>query len=804
MRDSRLVVAVLALCLAAASEARAQQFDAEVATTQAIDGQTVAYVQGFTLLPLRIEDKEILIRADRALVWIAGTDGSLQDPFSGARRIYAEGNVVFMRRDVQAWKVEVFRCDQFYLDFESRNGYFNNLRLEQRPGEEDRSAVTLRAREAVLSAGKIDAAAIIARGAALGLPGFVPSVPGRFKAFDVALSTCTFGDPHYSVNLAEAQVDWRFPAGGTHPLVGFFEGRPEDPVIGGDWITVNIWGLPIFAWPSFSVRLAALTALPLERLQGGHTDRFGWTVESTWGFKLSKGFVDSLNPFDSSDDSDDKRPWGRLRIEADYREERGWAGGIDPSWEWDNYKGYIDSYYLRDDGPDPDNDFDARFLPLERTDRGRIRLFHRHELTDVLRGEVEFSWLSDRNVLEEFFEKEFKEGKEQETVAYLRYLDGNQGGFLLQKNRINAFQTQLELLPKAKGFLSNEPIFANLPFGWTFSQELEVAHLRQRFDDDLGLPSPDTWRLDSLSTWGLVVPLGIANLFPFADARVTAWEETLDGDPADRFIATAGVKLSTDIYGTHDVFSDFLGLHRLRHVIHLEARGLAAFANTLSPSELFPYDPIDGYDDFQELSFEMRHKFQTKVVDGESFRMSDWMEFGLEIEYYPRAERDTVGFNTSNFSYPFNWIPLGPDDATKILDERDWSNFHWDFSFRPSKYVEARGLGEYNPVAHQEEMREYSVTVRPREGLELSVGQVFVFDVTNAFTFGARWKMTEKWDVAAETQYDYKTEDFINRRGAVGRDFHDFKFEAVFEEDVGRDERRFYVTFVPTFMRIPN
>ncbi|HEU4338465.1 MAG TPA: hypothetical protein VFS19_00215, partial [Planctomycetota bacterium] len=96
----------------------------------------------------------------------------------------------------------------------------------------------------------------------------------------------------------------------------------------------------------------------------------------------------------------------------------------------------------------------------------------------------------------------------------------------------------------------------------------------------------------------------------------------------------------------------------------------------------------------------------------------------------------------------------------------------------------------------------YTVTVRPREGLSLGVGQVFVFDVTNAFTVGAKWDLTEKWRVTAEAQYDYKTDEFINRKAAVGRDFHDFRFEAVFEEDAGRDERRFYVTFVPTFLRL--
>ena len=89
-------------------------------------------------------------------------------------------------------------------------------------------------------------------------------------------------------------------------------------------------------------------------------------------------------------------------------------------------------------------------------------------------------------------------------------------------------------------------------------------------------------------------------------------------------------------------------------------------------------------------------------------------------------------------------------------------------------------MGAYNPVDHQEEVRDFSVTVRPHEGLALSVGQMFVFDVTNAFTVGARWELAEKWLVTAEGQFDFKTDDFTNRRATIGRNFHDFLFEAVY------------------------
>ncbi len=798
MRHSGPIVAAV-LSLFAVPAAHAQELKARTWEGR-ID--EYALLRDVEIPPFRIDTKEMSLRADRAVFWTDAPSEGAGSLLSRATQFYAEGNVVFTRRDVETHKVEVFRAESFYLDLRTRKGYISDIRVDQRPGEEGRPAVTLRAKEARLAAGGADAPVVASRAAALGLPGLMSVPPGRMVVFDVLLSTCTFGDPHYHIGLSEAQVDWQWNVGVPMAL-GFFLGKPEDPGVGGNWVTVNIWGVPVFAWPSFYLKLAALSALPLERVQGGRTSRFGNSIETTWGVKITKGLVDWLNPLDGSTDKDDEETWGRLRWEIDWRQNRGWAGGIDPSWKWDTYWGYLDTYYMRDDGPDPDNDFDVRFLPLERRDRGRARFFHRHDVTPHFRYEAEVSWLSDRNFLEEIFEKEFKEGKEQETVGYLRYLDGNKGGFIIERHRINDFQTQVEFLPKAKAFLANEPAVPGMPFGWTFSEELEIVNQRLRFDDALGLPDEQTWRFDSLSSWILSIPLGVATLSPFAEARVTAWEEALDGDPADRFIATAGARLSTDIHGIHRVKSDFLGLHDLRHILHLEARAVTAFSNTLEPAALFPYDAVDGFDDFTEFSFEIRNRFQTKVIDGQEFRTRDYLEFGAEFEYYPDAPRDTVGFKASNFSYPFNWITLGPHDPTKILDERDYSNVHWDVLLRPTNYLEAKGIGEYNPVHDQEEVREFTVSVRPTEGLVLSVGQVFVFDVTNAFTFGARWDLTDKWRVTADAQYDYKTNDFINRKATVGRNLHDFQLEFVFEEDAGRDERRFYVTFLPTFLRFP-
>ena len=80
------------------------------------------------------------------------------------------------------------------------------------------------------------------------------------------------------------------------------------------------------------------------------------------------------------------------------------------------------------------------------------------------------------------------------------------------------------------------------------------------------------------------------------------------------------------------------------------------------------------------------------------------------------------------------------------------------------------------------------------------MGQTFVKNVTNAYTGGVAWALTEKWAVSALAQYDYSIRDFLKQEFVVSRDFHDFQIEIIWEHDYSRDENRFLVGFVPKFL----
>src|SRR5262245_51551961 len=179
MRIVPVLAAILAGVAAPAASAQDIKPKAEYTEMLKIDGEPVAYAQGIEILPFKVENKEMQLRADRAILWFSPGQESAALTLTGAKRIYAEGNVVLTRRDVMSQKHEGFSAEQSYLDFQSRAGYFHKIRVDQKPGDETRPAVTLRAKEARLSAGGTDPLTEAGRAAALGLPGLHEAPPGR-------------------------------------------------------------------------------------------------------------------------------------------------------------------------------------------------------------------------------------------------------------------------------------------------------------------------------------------------------------------------------------------------------------------------------------------------------------------------------------------------------------------------------------------------------------------------------------------------------------------------------------------------
>ena len=172
--------------------------------------------------------------------------------------------------------------------------------------------------------------------------------------------------------------------------------------------------------------------LPIRSIRVGHDRTYGTSVETRWWLSRLLG----LRQPEGTDGS----------IAVDYYGDRGVGGGVDLTYERENYFGSILGYAIEDHGEDRLSRTRKDIEVPEET-RGRFRFQHRQFLPYSWQLTGEVSYLSDENFLEQFYRSEFNVGKEQETLLHLKRIEDNWGLSFLGKTRINDFVDQVEELP---------------------------------------------------------------------------------------------------------------------------------------------------------------------------------------------------------------------------------------------------------------------------------------------------------------------------------------------------------------------
>jgi hypothetical protein len=439
---------------------------------------------------------------------------------------------------------------------------------------------------------------------------------------------------------------------------------------------------------------------------------------------------------------------------------------------------------------------------METDKRGRLRGFQRVDnfLYPRLRLDTEFSYLSDRDFLQEYFDREFKEGKEQETYAYLRLNQNNQGLSLLERTRMNDFQNQVEYLPRLSYSLLKQPLLTlGQKYTLYFSDLTEVVNRRLRLDEDLNqADTPRNARFDTYNeiTLPFHLPLGVS-LTPFLAGRYTAYEEgLLEEDYTDRWVGTDGLRLFTQFYRIFNTTSPSLGLNQIRHSISFDARYTNNSVVTTSPTKLIQFDSTDRLDRFTEYYLEIRNRFGTQVTENGAGLFRDFLTIGAAVEYYPDAQRDTTQANTANYLYPLNWIVLAPDRHQQY-PQRDFSNIYFDLGFTPQSLFSIYLDGQYNGERRRTEIFNASLNVNPYPGWSTSLSQRYSFNNTNATGLALTCSPIEKWQVSISEQYDFRADAFTNRSYTFRRDLHEFYLDFIVSIDAGKNEKSFNIMFTP-------
>lgn len=403
------------------------------------------------------------------------------------------------------------------------------------------------------------------------------------------------------------------------------------------------------AWsPTF--RIGSVPFFWLPYVAGNANRAQGWHV--TVGYEDDPGaFVFLEREFSIGEQ-------GRTQTMIHWRQNNGLALGNDLYWDTDSSNTRLLVYGLHDeDEPGsetgPHAGFNQGFGRVD--DRYRLRLEHRQQLTNQWELWAQLDWLSDVDMLEDFFEDEYDQTPNPASFLELRRTARDWTFALRMEGRVNEFDTAVQRLPQATVAVPRRP----LALGFEYEGSASAGHYERKwrdYDENLvhALPNNyDTARADTLHMLYRPFRMGPLNVVPRLGGRVTWYGDSSDApagtdenlarmfeadDPLDpydgpppppapdalipydedggsvtRLAGEVGLELSTTFYRTRpNVRNQLLGLDGLRHVIQPYANYTYAPAPSEERDNLYFFDEIDRLTEQHFVRLGVRQQVQTR------------------------------------------------------------------------------------------------------------------------------------------------------------------------------------------------
>jgi lipopolysaccharide export system protein LptA len=560
---------------------------------------------------------------------------------------------------------------------------------------------------------------------------------------------------------------------------------------------------------------------PLRSVSGSYDRIFGAQARTVWNAFSLFGM-----------ETPDNVLWD---LQGDFLSRRGPAVGTSGNYQGFDlfgipsvYSGFGNAYYVYDQGTDILG-LDRRGLEPRTNHRGRIMLRHRQRFpwNGDLIGEIGI--VSDRNFLEQYFEREFDREKDHETLLYYKQQQENWAGTVLVRPQLNSFETQTEWLPKADVYGLSEPLLGGL-LTWSSRSSLGYGNLepaRPPFDPaDVFAPLPYVADVDGavlMTRHELNLPLdaGPFRLVPYVMGEAAHWGSGMNGDSIDRLVGSAGVRSSVMFWRVFPhIHSRIFNLSGLAHKMVFDADfswtdsslDLDAIpqyheiddnaqerfrnryiVNTFGGVLPTPFDPRfyavrtgagqsvaapyhELVDDLQVLRLGWRHRLQTKVGPAHNMRIKDWMTLDLEAAYFPRPERDNFGEDFGLIGARYAW---NVGDRTRFL-----ADAHYDL------FDDAQQLWSVAVLNQRSERGSVFVGVRQVNGAGLD---------SRILSASYSYVMSPKWISTFGTAYDIGENQNRGQSLTVTRVGADFLVHVGLSYDRSKDNVGAAISIEPRF-----
>ncbi len=588
---------------------------------------------------------------------------------------------------------------------------------------------------------------------------------GEYAAKSAKFSTSEFYEPHYHIGASDVYLQDITPKDDN--------GRDAGPAVYGvkaKDATIDIRGVPIFYWPDLSADTSE-SEIPLRRLRIGNSTRYGTSIETGWDIFGLAG---------------QRPPTGvHAELSLDYYSKRGPAGGIDGHYELEQALGLFHIFGMEDNGND-DLGATRQNVTNENNTRGRLVERHRQELDDNWTIQLEASYVSDVNFLEEFFGQEFDADKEEETSVYLKRQEGTSALGILGKFTLMDFVTNADLikdqfttekLPEVKYWRIGDKLLDT----FTYYSETGAANVRDMIsnktpaDSSLqavfpGVPENTSFR-DYLKSLGwtdqsvlrgdtrqeIDVPLtlGDAKIVPYITGRATAWDtafpENQSGNTT-RLWGAAGVRANTQFWRVYDdVNNNFMDVHRLRHIIEPEFNAFVV-GTTKNRNELQPFDEdtrdVEQISDSSAIMLALHQRWQTKRGGAGHWRNVDYLVWNVSYQHFWHMPDENSVFAMPN---PLRGTYFASRPELSLVA----NSINTDVTWRVGEFMRILADASYNTDESKLETVATGLAVDQNPNLSYFIGNRYVSAVdTDEWTIAVAYQLTRKYSITATESYD--------------------------------------------------
>lgn len=532
---------------------------------------------------------DIDIETDRVVVWgidtNAGLTGSTQSS-DMPLEIYMEGNIVFRQGD------RTIYADRMFYDVRRQVGVILNAELIASVPQVGNSQYTglVRLRAAALR--QLDQA--------------------HFVAQNGLVTTSRLEDPSYAFTSDEIAFEDL-----QQPIVDPLTGAPAvDPATGQPVVAhqrlaqssnnyLYIGDVPVFYWPTLATDLEKPTY---------YINNARFRQDSIFGYQ-------ALIDLDAFQLTGIQAPAGvKWDLSLDFLSERGFGYGTGVEYARDSFfslagptTGRADVWFISDNGND-NLGRNRRDIVPEETFRGRAFWNHRQQLVGGLLDDwtvqAEVGWISDRTFLEQYYEQEWDENKDQLTGVRLKRTYDNQSISVEANGRLNDFFTQTQWLPRLDHYWIGEPLIEDR---LTWFEHSNIAYA------DIGIATTPTnpilaaqferlpWEEDSagnpiagqgerfVTRQEIDYPLDFApfKVVPFALGELYHAGDDINGSNVNRAFINGGVRTSIPFwYADPTIHNPLFNLNGLAHKVVFDAQ--LSWAEASQDLNGFPlYDELD-------------------------------------------------------------------------------------------------------------------------------------------------------------------------------------------------------------------